>query len=275
MSTATITQHDPRSNTGTIDSTQETPVDLSTMPRISLWRLTRVELRKMANTRSGKWLLIGIGVVTLVVIVAFYASAEESERTFFNFMAAANGPQGFLLPVLGILLVTSEWSQRTALVSFTLTPVRGRVLRAKFLAALVAGTATIAIAVVLASVATVIGGSANAWAMVGVDDLGKVVLLQVTAVVQGLAFGLLFLNSSAAIVSYFVLPSALNIVGTLWDSLHQVQPWIDLWAAQEPLFRGGGDLTGEQWAQSLTSTLIWVVLPLTVGLFRVLRAEVK
>ena len=190
-------------------------------------------------------------------------------------MAAANGPQGFLLPVLGILLVTSEWSQRTALVSFTLTPVRGRVLRAKFLAALVAGMAAIAVAVVLAALATLVGGADNAWAQVGVDDLGKVVLLQVTAVVQGLAFGLLFLNSSAAIVSYFVLPSALNIIGTLWDSMHRVQPWIDLWAAQEPLFRGGGNLTGEQWAQSVTSTLIWVVLPLVVGLLRVLRAEVK
>jgi ABC-type transport system involved in multi-copper enzyme maturation permease subunit len=177
--------------------------------------------------------------------------------------------------VLGILLVTSEWSQRTALVSFTLTPLRGRVLRAKFLAALVAGMAAIVIAVLLASVATIIGGSDNAWAMVGVDDLGKVVLLQVTGVIQGLAFGLLFLNSSAAIVSYFVLPSALTIVGTLWDSLHQVRPWIDLWAAQDPLFRGGGDLTGEQWAQSVTSTLIWVVLPLAIGLVRVLRAEVK
>jgi ABC-2 type transport system permease protein len=269
MSTATITP------TSTVIPTPGAPVDLSTMPRISLWRLTRVELRKMANTRSGTWLLIGIGVITLAVIVAFYASADPSQRTFFNFMAAANGPQGFLLPVLGILLVTSEWSQRTALVSFTLTPVRGRVLRAKFLAALVAGTAAIAVAAVLASLATLVGGSDNAWAQVGIDDLGKVVLLQVTAVVQGLAFGLLFLNSSAAIVSYFVLPSALNIIGTLWDSMHRVQPWIDLWAAQEPLFRGGGNLTGEQWAQSVTSTLIWVVLPLVVGLFRVLRAEVK
>ena len=177
--------------------------------------------------------------------------------------------------MLGILLVTSEWTQRTALVSFTLTPVRGRVLRAKFLAALMAGLAAIVVAVLLASLATVIGGSDNAWAQVGVDDLGKFVLLQVTGVVQGLAFGLLFLNSSAAIVSYFVLPTALNIVGTLWESMQQVQPWIDLWAAQEPLFRGGGNLTGEQWAQSVTSTLIWVVLPLVVGLVRVLRAEVK
>ena len=34
-------------------------------------------------------------------------------------------------------------------------------------------------------------------------------------------------------------------------------------------------MSGEQWAQLGTSTLIWVVLPFVVGMVRVLRAEVK
>ena len=42
---------------------------------------------------------------------------------------------GILLPVLGILLVTSEWSQRTAMVTFTLEPSRSRVIAAKFVVA--------------------------------------------------------------------------------------------------------------------------------------------
>ena len=113
-------------------------LDVSDTPRIPLGRLVRVELRKLTDTRSGKWLLIGIGVITLAVNAIFYATSDPSERTFFNFMAATNGPQGLLLPVLGILLVTSEWSQRTALVSFTLTPVRSRVLLAKVLGGLLA-----------------------------------------------------------------------------------------------------------------------------------------
>ncbi len=260
--------------TETIEPVPVRSIDLSTTPRIPLARLVRVELRKMANTRSGKWLLIAIGVITLLVIAVFYLTAEESDRTFFNFMAATNGPQGLLLPVLGILLVTSEWSQRTALVSFTLTPVRGRVILAKVLAGLVAGLAAIALTVVVAALATLAGGAGDAWAQVGVDDLGKFVLLQVTGVLQGLAFGLLVLNSSAAIVSYFVLPSALNILGTLWKPLGDVQPWIDLWTSQSPLFMGG-NLTDEQWMQCATSTVIWVVLPFAFGLIRVLRAEVK
>ena len=38
------------------------------------------------------------------------------------------------MPVVGILLVTSEWTQRTAMISFTLVPHRSRVLLAKLLA---------------------------------------------------------------------------------------------------------------------------------------------
>jgi ABC-type transport system involved in multi-copper enzyme maturation permease subunit len=255
-------------------SVREPTVDVSATPGIPLPRLVRVELRKMADTRSGKWLLIGIGVITLAVIGIFYATADQADRTFFNFMAATNGPQGLLLPVLGILLVTSEWTQRTALVSFTLTPVRSRVLLAKVLGGLIAGMAAIALAVVVAVLATLIGGAENAWAQVGVDDLGKFVLLQATGILQGLAFGLLFLNSSAAIVSYFVLPTALNILGTFWTAMAEVQPWFDLWSSQSPLFLGG-NLTSEQWAQCATSSVIWVVLPFVIGLVRVLKAEVK
>ncbi len=264
----------PETNTMTIDPNPAHPIDVSSTPGIPLSRLVRVELRKMANTRSGKWLLIGIGVITLVVIAVFYLTADQSDRTFFNFMAATNGPQGLLLPVLGILLVTSEWTQRTALVSFTLTPARGRVLLAKVLGGLLAGLAAIALTVVVAVLATLIGGADNAWAQVGVDDLAKFVLLQATGVLQGLAFGLLFLNSSAAIVSYFVLPTALNILAEFWAAMKDVQPWFDLWSSQTPLFMGG-NMTSDQWAQCATSTLIWVVLPFVVGLVRVLRAEVK
>ncbi len=261
-------------STLTIEPGQTPPIDLSATPRIPLARLVRVELRKMADTRSGTWLLIGIGVITMLVIGVFYATADQSDRTFFNFMAATNGPQGLLLPVLGILLVTSEWSQRTALVSFTLSPVRSRVLVAKVLGGLIAGMAAMALTVVVAVLATVVGGAESAWAQVGVDDLGKFVLLQATGILQGLAFGLFFLNSSAAIVSYFALPTALNIVGSFWAELREVQPWIDLWSSQTPLFLGG-NLTGEQWAQCVTSTVIWVVLPFAIGFVRVLRAEVK
>ena len=249
-------------------------LDVSGTPGIPLSRLVRVELRKLADTRASRWLLIAIAAITAVIIAIFFLTADTSDRTFLNFMGATATPQGFLLPVLGILLVTSEWSQRTALVTFTLMPVRGRVLLAKVLAALIAGLAAILLAIAVAAVATLLGGAPDAWARIGADDFAKFGLLQVSGVLQGLAFGLLFLSSAAAIVTFFVLPTAFTIVANLWGALRDAAPWVDLGTAQQPLF-SGTDLTGEQWLQVTTATLIWVVLPFVVGMVRVLRAEVK
>ena len=189
-------------------------------------------------------------------------------------MGATATPQGFVLPVLGILLVTSEWGQRTALTTFALEPSRPRVIGAKIVAALLIGLAAIVVAVALAALATVVGGQDDAWANIGVDDFAKFGLLQISGILQGLAFGLLLLNSAAAIVLYFVLPIAFNIIVTLWTRMQDVAPWIDLGTSQQPLF-SGVNLSGEEWAQLATSSAIWILLPLAVGLWRVMRAEVK
>jgi ABC-type transport system involved in multi-copper enzyme maturation permease subunit len=253
---------------------EPTTLDVSGTPHIPLSRLTRVELRKLADTRASRWLLIAIAAITALIIVIFFLNASASDRTFLNFMGVTATPQGFLLPVLGILLVTSEWSQRTALVTFTLMPVRGRVLLAKVIAALIAGLAAIILAMAIAATATLAGGGDKAWANIGADDIGKFCLLQFSGILQGLAFGLLFLSSAAAIVTYFVLPTAFSIVAGLWGALKDAAPWIDLGTSQQPLY-SGANLTGDQWWQLTTSTLVWVVLPFVVGMVRVLRAEVK
>jgi ABC-2 type transport system permease protein len=259
-----------------VSATDVTPgrLDVSGTPGIPMSRLVRVELRKLADTRAGTWLLIGIAAITAAIIVIFFLTAEKADRTFQNFIGVTGTPQGFLLPVLGILLVTSEWSQRTALVTFTLMPVRGRVLVAKVIAALVAGLAAYALAVVIAALATAVGGAPDAWSGIGPDTFGKIGLLQLTGVLQGLAFGLLFLSSAAAIVTFFVLPTAFTIVANLWKPLGDAAPWVDLNTAQGPLFQGG-DMSGKQWWQVVVAASIWVVLPFLVGLARVLRAEVK
>ena len=48
---------------------------------------------------------------------------------------------GYFLPILIIMLVTSEASQRNGLVTFTLEPRRSRVVVAKFIAGVALGGA--------------------------------------------------------------------------------------------------------------------------------------
>ncbi len=251
-----------------------TTLDVSDTARVPLTRLVRVELRKMVDTRAGMWLLITIAVITALITLVLTLAGSADDRTFGNYMGVMATPQGFLLPVLGILLVTQEWGQRTGMVTFTLEPHRARVVVAKVVAAVLLGLAAVVLAVVLAAMGALLGGSSDPWGSYGLDDLGKFGILQLSGLLQGLAFGLIFLSSAAAIVTYFVVPIAFSVVASIWSALHQVQPWIDLGTSQQPLF-DGSHLGGEQWAQLATGTAIWVVLPFVVGLWRVLRAELK
>lgn len=258
----------------TATTTTYAGLDLSGTTRPPMTRLVRVELRKMVDTRAGMWLMIAIGVITVAAVVIFGLAADEKDRTFGNFAAFTGTPQGFLLPVLGILLVTQEWSQRTAMVTFTLEPRRGRTLAAKVYAALLLGVAAIVLAFAMAALATLVFGGDHAWDDFAAIDFLKFGLLQVSGILQGLAFGLLFLNSAAAIVTYFVLPTVFSIIANVWSFLADKAPWIDLGTAQNALF-DSGNLTGEEWTQLAVTSFVWVVVPFVVGLWRMLRAEVK
>lgn len=241
-------------------------------------RLVKVELRKSADTRAGRWLLGIIVAVTAIFMVIFFAVADADDRIFGNFIAIAATPQGFVLPVLGILLVTSEWSQRTAMVTFALEPSRTKVIASKTVAALILGFGVFLAALAIASLATLVGGSEG-----GFDDVKLSVILlflglQLFTVLQGLAYGLIFLNTPAAIVVFFVVPIASSIIFSLVSGLADAAPWVDLGTAQEPLlstFEGDVGLSGEEYAQLGTTTLIWIVVPFIAGWFRVMRAELK
>jgi len=250
-------------------------LDVTQTKQISFARLVKVELRKSADTRAGRWLLIAIGSLTAIFMVIFFAVADSDDRIFENFIAIAATPQGFLLPVLGILLVTTEWSQRTALTTFALEPSRTKVIAAKSVAALILGLAAFVAALVVAMLCTLAGGSGGPFEGLTVATFTLFLALQLLTVIQGLAYGLLWLNTPAAIVTFFVLPIASSIVFSLVQRMQDAAPWVDLGTAQTPLFEGQTALTGEEYAQLATTSLIWIVVPFVIGWIRVMRAEVK
>jgi ABC-2 type transport system permease protein len=249
-------------------------LDISQTPRIPLSRLVKVELRKMTDTRAGMWLLIAIGAVTALVITIFGLAGHADERTFYNFLQYGGVPQSVLLPVLAILLITQEWSQRTGMVTFTIEPHRSKVLTAKVLAAVLICLAAFVVLVGVAALATVIFGGPDPYRGLGGIDFVKLGASQIAGLLQGLAFGLLLLNSAAAIVLYFVIPTAFSILFNTVPALENSAPWIDFGTAQTPL-GDVGNLTGTEWAHLGVTATIWVIVPFVVGLWRVLRAEVK
>ena len=251
---------------------------IDSTPAVPFTRLVRVELRKTLDTRAGRWLLVAIAGLTVAAMVLFLAFAPKSELTYSNFIGITATPQGFLLPVLGILAVTSEWSQRTGLVTFTLEPRRSRVLGAKVAAVLLLGIVFVGLLMASAAVGNLLGESlrdgSGTWGF-GVDDVGKVLLLQLMGLLGGLAFGAILLNSAAAIVLSFVLPLAVGIVFGIVPGLRDSAPWIDIGTAQGPLFAFDDTVSTKEWLQLLVTSVWWIWLPLAAGVTRVLRSEVK
>ena len=257
-------------------------LDVASTTRVPFGRLLRVELRKLADTRAGRWLLISIVALTLLVLVIQMAVVlgNDLHPTFVDFLQGMNTPMGILLPVLGVLSITSEWSQRTAMVTFTLEPSRMRVVLAKMVSLLVVSVLALAVGLVLGALANVLYGAFSGNTVVW-GSAGKLVLTYfityVLSMGSGFALGALFLNSPASIVVYFVyqfvLPIPFAIGAALMSWFDSLRPWIDFNFAQAPLL--DGTISGDEWGHLLTSGLLWLALPLAVGLWRINRTEVK
>ena len=252
-------------------------LDFSGTPGVPFTRLVSVELRKALDTRAGRWFSASIVLLCLVVVTIFAFAAPEGGKDFGDVLGVAGATLGYFLPILLILMVTSEWSQRTGLTTFTLEPHRGRVIGAKFCAGLILGAGLILVAIVVAAIGTVIGG--GGWSVTA-DILVKGFLVaNLIGILTGFAIGMLLMNSAAAIVTYFiyslVLPIAAGILGAFQQWFADLAPWIEFNTAQGQLFANEGAPSGEVVAQLLVSGFIWLVIPFTIGLLRLLRAEPK
>jgi len=252
----------------------------SEIRRVPLSRAVRVELRKMFDTRSGFWLMASIAITGLVATGATIAFAPDTELTYYTFTKTIGYPVTVLLPMIALLSITGEWSQRSGLTTFTLVPNRSRVILAKTISSIAVAVASMLFAFVVGAVGNVAGstiaGSPLVWD-VSIAHGATIVLGNLLCLLTGTMLGMLIRNSPGALVAYFVYALVLpNILGFLAASQHSFQdlrPWVDLNLAQAALFEG--TMIGAQWAHVATTVATWLVLPGMFGLRRVMRAEVK
>jgi ABC-2 type transport system permease protein len=240
--------------------------------RPSLARLVAVELRKMVDTRAGFWVLLSIlGLTVAALVTAFFAGSTD-DHTFKNMFVLAAAPSAVLLPIVGILLVSSEWTQRTTLITFALVPRRARVLAAKALAGVALASVALMSALVLGALGTAVAQpDVNGTWSLSPEFLGQVALYVTASMLMGVGFGVLLLSSAPAIVLYFGMPIGFSAIGAIpwFDGL---APWLDWWSSVSILADKPLDAT--EWARAGTTLAVWMVLPLLVGLWRVTRSEV-
>lgn len=248
--------------------------------RIPLQRIVAVELRKSFDTRAGFWLLASIGIGALLATGLVIAFAPEAQLTYATFTLAIGYPMSVILPIIAVLSVTAEWSQRSGLTTFTLVPHRGRVVVAKAIGMLLVSVAAMVLAFPLGALGNVVGsavhGTPRVWDQ-GVSDMLYFALATSLLTMVGFMLGVLIRASAGAIVAYFVYgfvaPTLLTFLAMSQEWFRDAQPWVDPNFSQDALFRGGFGL--EQWSQLGVTSAVWLVLPLAVGILTMLRSEVK
>ncbi|MFA4928149.1 MAG: hypothetical protein WC558_06505, partial [Patulibacter sp.] len=185
-------------------------------------------------------------------------------------------PFGVLLPVIGILTATSEWSQRTALTTYALVPKRGRIGVAKLLAAMLLALVALVVCLVMGAVGNVVamtaGGAEGSWS-ISASDLFQALVANELNLLMGVGFGLLLMSPALAIVAFFALPTVFSVVGELVSSFDKVWAWIDTSVTMQPLMEGSA--SGDDWGKVVVSALVWIAIPITLGMIRTNRREAK
>ena len=251
--------------------TPNTETPRATFPGIPFGRLVRVEWGKATDTRAARWLLIAVAASTVGLMLAPLLSPSSIDQSYTNYLGFAAVALSILLPVVSILTLTSEWSQRTALATFTQEPRRMRIITAKITVSLMlgVGAAVFGGLVTAAGLGVAAASGRTLDANLNAGLLVAFLLYVVLNVMTGVALGALVHNSAAAIVASFVLPIGFALLGR---ASQLVADWLDYSTAFNWLLNG-------QWsghtAQILVSVILWVAIPLAAGLVRTVRREIN
>ncbi len=233
-------------------------------------RLVRVEWAKATDTRAARWLLALVALSTAGMMLAPIFAPTNFDQTHASYLRVAALALTILLPVVAILMLTGEWSQRSVFSTFTQEPRRIRVVNAKLAASLMLGVG----AAIFGGVVTAGGlglAAASGRALEANLDVGAVtgyLLFVLLNVLAGVAIGALLQSSAPAIAASFALPAAFAVLGA---ASTLVSDWIDMsttftWVLENDW---GGHV-----AQISISVLFWVAVPLAAGVVRTIRRDV-
>lgn len=242
-------------------------------PAPSTARLTIVELRKTLDTRAGRWLLLVVLSMAAAGLAYRLLNADESPVGYEDFYGTALTAVQQVLPLLGVLAMTSEWTQRTALATFTLVPRRGRVLLAKLTATVILTTCTTviigAVSAGAAAVSGVVTDQAVVWGDVAAMTSGAVAAF-VLSMLMGAGMGALLQQTPAAMAVYFIAPALVTTVAAA--VLEEKARWVDLYAALGHVSELDPAVLSWPTAVALS---VWIAMPLVAGVLRSLRREVQ
>jgi len=233
-------------------------------------RLVRVEWAKATDTRAARWLLALVALSTAGMMLVPVLAPATFDQTYASYLRVAALGLILLLPVVAILMLTGEWSQRSVMTTFTQEPRRVRVLNAKLAASLAlgGGAAVFGGAVTAAGLGLASASGRPLEADLTVGAITGYLLFVLLNVLAGVALGALLQSSATAIAAAFALPAGFALLGT---ASTLVADWIDMsttwnWVLEN---QWGGHVP-----QISVSVLFWVAVPLAAGVLRTIRRDV-
>ena len=246
--------------------------------------LVKAESRKYVNTRATLTLSFltaaVLAVVTIGAIVAYPDLTKVATGTNLQFLPLAM--TSALTAIIVILPVTSEWTQRGVLTTFVVEPRRERVVAAKALVMLgVVLTVWLAIqlswAVFNAAGAATHGLEAS-WEFHWTRWLGGIEFLLLNAAVA-FALALLLRNTALTITVFVAAPVAMGALSQFGELLEKITAWLRSPGASLQTIlstqKDGQTPDATLWGQFTVGIILWIVVPIAIGLWLNHRAEAK
>ena len=257
----------------------------TTIPtHVRFGNLVKAESRKYVNTRAALVLSIlmtaVLAVVTIGAIAAYPDLTKVATGTNLQFLPLAM--TSVLTAIIVILPVTSEWTQRGVLTTFVVEPRRERVIAAKALVAL-GVVLTVWLAIQLSwAVFNAAGAAAHgleaSWEFHWVRWFGVIEILLLDAT-MAFALALLLRNTALAVAVFVAGPVTVGALSQFGELLAKIAAWLrtpgasldTILAAQ----KGGQTPDATLWGQFTVGIIVWIVVPLIIGLWLSCRADAK
>ncbi|MDQ4502376.1 hypothetical protein [Sinomonas sp. ASV322] len=230
-----------------------------------------VEMRKLFDTRSARWLLLFMGIsgilaVGLVIVLSIMRHEPLNLSALLVVLAL---PAGFGTPIIAILSITSDWQHKDVIKFFTLQPRRGVILGAKYLAVGLFALAIMLLASCLALL-TVLAISAATGSELIYGEIGAnlwlVFCTTTVGAVSGAAVGSAILSTPLAII--FVLFQSFVFDALIGLVAEKATPYLQSGSFAKFLTEGGDILP------AITSCTIWIVIPASIGIWRNLKSDI-
>jgi hypothetical protein len=234
--------------------------------------LTAVELRKVLYTRGSQLVLLCTAAVGLLISAALtLTGANATGRVDLSGpMVSLSLAVALGTPLIGVLIMTGDWNSREAVTLFLLEPRRVVVFASKVVATAALSAATVVAVILVSGALAAVAAVALRLPLVVGDApsaIGPLLVVCFVGAISGAALASVIMSTplavAAVIIQTAVVDPVLSLAPVSWSAYlapSSVANYLEGTAEPGP---------------AITALVLWIVLPLTVGLWRTCRKEVR